>query len=825
MKVFLTKGIVSTMAAAWIAMAAIPLGAQASGSDLAYPDVSESHYASQEIAKLKQQGIVTAENDGSFHPDDAITRGDAAVWLSKALHLNKPKALNGFLDITEKSPYVDAVNALKEHAIVEGNNGMYEPDSFLTREQMASLLVRAFQLKDNGIQAWLKDEAQIGKWHHDDVVKLKQNFITDQITYMPQDLVTRAQLVLFLSRTLAQKEIATSGETSLDDFLRLPDRAVMRLSPDSQTLAYLHPSDNNRMNIYIQKLGETASKQITNVKDEYISKIFWITNNVLVYVVDTGGTENTHLRALQIDGSSDKDLTPFPNVKADLLDVIPSKNESDIDILVTMNKRDPKIMDVYRINLLTGQLSVQETNPGNIAFYLTDNYGHIRAALAKDGEKKTLLYREEETKPFDQIATFDRKDTFAPVMFSFDNKQLFAVSDVGRDKQALVVYDPILKKETEIIDMNDQYDVDDFLVSYATESILAVSYEGDDIQTNYLDAGFERVAGVISSLLKTTQWKILGSVDKENFLVYSNDDTSYGSYYYYSRKGHSLHKIADINPYLDATKMADMQPISFKSRDGLLIHGYLTLPKGLPPSKLPVVVHPHGGPWARDSWGFDLDVQLLASQGYAVLQLNYRGSTGYGKEFLHAGDKEWGRNMQNDITDGVNWLIKRGTADPERIAIYGASYGGYATLAGLAFTPDLYAAGVDVVGPSNLFTFLNTMAPYWELSRPEMYQEVGDPVKDKARLEAASPLLHADQIKAPLMIAQGVNDPRVNKAESDQMVAAMRQLDVDVPYMLKQGEGHGFYKPENERDFYQALIQFLNKYVKNKKTKSTETAN
>ena len=235
------------------------------------------------------------------------------------------------------------------------------------------------------------------------------------------------------------------------------------------------------------------------------------------------------------------------------------------------------------------------------------------------------------------------------------------------------------------------------------------------------------------------------------------------------------------------------------------------------PKQLPVVVNPHGGPWSRDSWGYNMEVQLLASQGYAVLQLNFRGSTGYGKAFEHAGDKQWGLTMQNDITDGVNWLIGRGTADPERVAIFGTSYGGYATLAGMTFTPDLYAAGVDFVGPSNLLSFMQTMPPYWEIGRPRMYQQVGDPVKDKKLLESVSPLFHIDQIKSPLMIAQGANDPRVNRAESDQMVAALHKLDVDVAYMLKKNEGHGYQKLENVRDFYQALIHFLNKNVKNKK--------
>ncbi|MGQ7887823.1 prolyl oligopeptidase family serine peptidase [Paenibacillus sp. WC2504] len=810
------KGVASLLAAVWIAAISLPIGAQANSDAVAYPDVPADYYASQEITHLKEKGIVDAEDDGGFHPDDAVTRGDAAKWLSKALKLKKPTTLNGFTDVSANSPYAEAVNALKEQNIVQGSDGMYQPDALLTREQMSSLLVRAFQLKDNGIQTWLKDEATIGKAHHDDVLKLKQNFITEQLMFMPQDQVTRAQLVLFLFRTISQKEEIGQGPGSLDDFLQLPNKAQMRLSPDSKSLAYLQPWEN-RMNLYIQKVGESESTRITSSKDENIDSIYWITDKVLIYKMDKGGTENTHIYVVNVDGSGEKDLTPYTNVKADLLDVLPSKTESDIELLLTMNKRDPKVMDVYRVKLSTGDTNLQVQNPGNVKFWVTDNWGEVRAAIAVDGEATNLLYRENESKDFDKIDTFDRKDTFIPAMFTFNDEQIYAVSNVGRDKQALVKYDPLTKKETEVIYVNDEVDLTNFIVSYKNKSIAAVTYETEEMKLQALDHEFETLFHKIEDKLQTAHWNLIGSPDRDVLLLYTYSDTSYGSYYLYDRKTDKIDKVADVQPKLDEKKMAKMQPISFKSRDGLTIHGYLTLPQGAAPNKLPVVINPHGGPWARDSWDFNMEAQLLASQGYAVLQMNFRGSSGYGKAFMNAGDKQWGKTMQNDITDGVNWLIKRGTADPERIAIYGASYGGYATLAGMTFTPDLYAAGVDFVGPSNLITFLNTIPPYWSMDRSMMYQQVGDPVKDKKLLEAASPVLHVDQIKAPLMIAQGVNDPRVNRAESDQMVAALRKLDVDVPYMLKKNEGHGYQKQENVRDFYEALIHFLNKNVKNKK--------
>jgi dipeptidyl aminopeptidase/acylaminoacyl peptidase len=260
--------------------------------------------------------------------------------------------------------------------------------------------------------------------------------------------------------------------------------------------------------------------------------------------------------------------------------------------------------------------------------------------------------------------------------------------------------------------------------------------------------------------------------------------------------------------------MAHQKPIAFQSRDGLTINGYLTLPKGMEPKKLPVVVNPHGGPWARDSWGFNPEIQFLANRGYAVLQLNFRGSTGYGKKFWQASFKQWGKTMQDDITDGVKWLVREGIADSSKVAIYGGSYGGYATLAGVTFTPDLYAAAIDYVGVSNMFTFMNTIPPYWKPYLDQFHEMVGDPKKDSLLLAEASPALHSDRIKTPLFVAQGANDPRVNKAESDQMVEALKKRGVDVEYMVRDNEGHGFMNQDNRFDFYGAMEKFLEKHLK-----------
>jgi dipeptidyl aminopeptidase/acylaminoacyl peptidase len=323
----------------------------------------------------------------------------------------------------------------------------------------------------------------------------------------------------------------------------------------------------------------------------------------------------------------------------------------------------------------------------------------------------------------------------------------------------------------------------------------------------------------IESQLATKDEIVITSTNEaeDRFIIRTFSDRTLGNYYYYDTKLGKVEQIAEVSPWLKKEHLAEMKPIQYTTRDGLVIQGYLTLPKGREPKKLPVVINPHGGPWARDVWTFNPEVQFLANRGYAVLQMNFRGSTGYGRKFWEASFGQWGLKMQDDITDGVNWLIEQGIADPKRIAIYGGSYGGYATLAGITFTPDLYACGIDYVGVSNLFTFLGSIPSYWEPYRKMLYEMVGDPNKpeDKKRLEATSPVFHVQRIKAPLLIAQGAKDPRVNKNESDQMVEALRKRGVEVQYILKEEEGHGFNNEENKFEFYRAMEEFLAKHLQN----------
>ena len=636
------------------------------------------------------------------------------------------------------------------------------------------------------------------------ILILRENKIFKRKNYLIIGLLTICLLYGFSHQQCETELIPMKA------FFKNPEQTGFQLSPDGTSLAFMKPW-KNRMNVFIKKIGEPGQKRVTCSTARDVAGYFWANNNRIAFVQDRGGNENFHLFAVDIDGNNLKALTPFEDVRVNIVDDL---EEIEDEMLIGMNKRDPRVFDVYRININTGRMEMIAENPGNIQGWLTDNAGRLRMAMTTDGVNHSLLYRETEKDSFRTVVTTNFKETLSPLFFTPDNRFVYMASNLGRDKTAIYKYDIAANKALELIYEHPDVDVSHLLRSKKRKKITGVAYVTDKRHYHFFDDRRRALQAGLEERLPGYEVVIAGrSRDETRILVRTYSDKSLGAYYFYDLNSREFMKIADVSPWLDEGLMCDQQSISYESRDGLTIHGYLTLPKGENSQNLPVVVNPHGGPWARDHWGFNAEAQFLANRGYAVLQMNFRGSTGYGKAFWQAGFKKWGKEMQNDISDGVAWLIEQKIADPARIGIYGGSYGGYATLAGLAFTPDLYACGVDYVGVSNIFTLLSTLPPYWEPGRQKFYEMVGDPVKDRALLEAVSPVFHADQIKAPLFVAQGANDPRVKKAEADQIVNALKKRSIDVPYMLKENEGHGFHNEENRFDFYRAMEGFLGKHL------------
>jgi dipeptidyl aminopeptidase/acylaminoacyl peptidase len=596
----------------------------------------------------------------------------------------------------------------------------------------------------------------------------------------------------------------------LRDFFRNPQTTGYQLSLSGNRIGFLKPVDN-RLNIFVQPKSGGNAKQITHVTDRDIRSFFWKGDKYLLFLKDNGGDENFHVFVTGSDGGGHRDLTPFDGVRANVIDDL---EDHPTDLLVALNKRNKEIFDAYRLNVETGDLKLVAENPGNIDTWSTDHEGNIRVATTTDGVNTSLLYRRTENDPWKTVITTSFKQSFTPQFFTFDNKALYGVSNIGRDKAAVVEFDPATGKETKVLFEQPDVDVSGLNYSRKRKVITTATYTTWKEEREFFDP-------VAEALYKTLTGKLPGhdvyivSANKEEdtFIVRTISDRSLGAFYLYDSKSGNLTKIADRNPWLKEDELAEMKPIEYAARDGLPIRGYLTLPKGKPPKDLPIIVNPHGGPWVRDGWGFNPEVQFLANRGFGVLQMNFRGSTGYGRKFWEAGFRQWGLTMQDDITDGVKWLVDQGIADPKRVAIYGGSYGGYAVLAGLTKTPDLYAAGVDYVGVSNLFTFIKTVPPYWKPFLEMMYEMVGNPEKDQRLFEENSPALNAAKIKTPLFVAQGAKDPRVNINESNQIVDALKKHGIEVEYMVKQDEGHGFQNEENRFSFYEAMEEFLAKHL------------
>ena len=611
-------------------------------------------------------------------------------------------------------------------------------------------------------------------------------------------------------------------ELPLKDFFRTPERSFFRLSDDGHWLGYLQPAVGEggptpRRNVFVQRIENAKAvgeaRQLTRESARDIAGYRFKGNGVILYEKDFGGDENFHVVAVDAASGDVRDLTPFEGVRASVVDGLIDDPEH---ILVAHNKRDRKAFDVLRLNVKTGAEQLVTTNPGTVDDWTTDHRGHVRLGASTDGVNNVLLYRASDSGEFKPIISTDFRTQVAPQFFAADNKRFYAVSNRGRDKSALVLIDPAKPAIETVVFAHPQVDVYRAAYSRARQMLTETSFQVEKTERHVFDAPTRALYARLAQRLPGLELALQSNnKDETQFIVAAMSDRTQGARYFYDRKTDQLTKLADLTPWLPEAAMANMKPVSYKARDGLVIPAYLSMPVGRQGKPLACVVIPHGGPWARDAWGFDAEAQFLANRGYCVLQMNFRGSTGYGRKFWEASFGQWGLKMQDDISDGVAWLVEQGIADPKRVGIYGGSYGGYATLAGVAFTPDLYAAAVDYVGVSNLFTFMKTIPPYWESGRAQLYEMVGNPEseKDKERLRATSPVFHVERIKTPLFVAQGARDPRVNKAESDQIVQALKARGVEVQYLVKDNEGHGFHNEENRLEFYAAMEVFLRQHL------------
>ena len=591
-----------------------------------------------------------------------------------------------------------------------------------------------------------------------------------------------------------------------------PEKATPLISPDGKRMAYLAPV-NDVLNVWVGTVGEDDYKPVTHDTDRGIRVHFWAHDGKhLMYLQDIGGDENWHLSSVDLDSGEEEDLTPYDGVQ---VQVIHHDKRHPHELIIAMNKEDERVHDVYRLDLSTKELELVAKNPGNVAGWVVDGNMQVRGALAATDEGGfNLLIRDNPGDDWRTLVEWDADDalTSAPVSFSLDGRSIYLLDSRGTNAAPLVEMD-IASGDTRVVAEDPQYDVGDVTIHPDTYEVQMVSFVKARVEHEVLDPSIEQDIEEITKL-SSGDFGIYNRTDEDDvWLVGFTEDNQPFSYFAYERTKRQGTFLFSNRPALAKHTLSDMTPISFTARDGLTVHGYLHLPIGSKGKDLPLVLNVHGGPWHRDTWGYEPEGQWLANRGYAVLQINFRGSTGYGKEFLNAGNKERGGKMHDDLVDAVQWAVDEGIADPARVAIYGGSYGGYAALAGATFTPDLFKCAVDIVGPSNLITFIETIPPYWSTYLTLLKQRVGDPETEAEFLKSRSPLFSVDRIKIPMLIAQGANDPRVKQSESEQIVAAMRAKGIDYEYMLFPDEGHGFAKPENRLRFYAAAEQFLAKHL------------
>ncbi|WP_338444939.1 S9 family peptidase [Pelagerythrobacter marensis] len=602
-----------------------------------------------------------------------------------------------------------------------------------------------------------------------------------------------------------------------EDLFGNPTRSSGRLSPDGKWLSWLAPKDGV-MNVWMAPADDPdAARAMTDATERPIRSYFWAPDSrSLLYIQDKGGDENFLLYGIDIASGRETTLTPFENTRVQIVGT--SENIRD-KILVGLNNRDPRYHDVHLLDLNTGELTLVQQNDAFAGFLADDNLA-LRMALrpneAGGMDFFPIVDGEIADEPSESTGLEDSLTT-QPVGFTTDGKTMYWIDSRGRNTAALIAQDMETGEKT-VIAQNDKADIGGAMTDPKTGEIEAYSF-------TYLTTEWTAIDPEIAQALDWLDARLDGEFgvqsrtdDDRKWVVWNDPLTAPSKAYIFDRDAQTLNEFYTSRPELEGAPLQAMHPLELKSRDGLTLPSYLTLPPGsdadgdgLPENEVPMILLVHGGPWARDDYGYNSYHQWLANRGYAVLSVNFRGSTGFGKDFISAGDLEWGRKMHDDLIDAVDWAIENGVTAPDKVAIMGGSYGGYATLAGLTFTPEKFACGVDIVGPSNLETLLETIPPYWAPLVEQFHQRMGDPDTPEglALLKERSPLHSADRITKPLLIGQGANDPRVKQAESDQIVAAMQSHGIPVTYVLFPDEGHGFARPANNIAFNAISENFL----------------
>jgi dipeptidyl aminopeptidase/acylaminoacyl peptidase len=591
-----------------------------------------------------------------------------------------------------------------------------------------------------------------------------------------------------------------------------PEKAGVQISPDGKQLAYLAPDEKNVLQVWVRPVAGGDAKRVTSDDKRGVRQYYWAYDGKhLLYLQDKGGDENFHLYAAELATGTTRDLTPHDGVRVQGVDLDEKHPDS---VIVGMNKRTKAAFDAHRITISTGGDKLDTENPGLVLGWTTDKDFVVRAATAANPKTGgyDVMVRARPGAEWKTVKTYTNEEQGQAAGFGPDADTLYVIGNDQSNTMRLTRLNLADGKE-EVVAEDKEYDLSGAMIDNRKRVPLAVSVIRARTEWQPLDHGIRADFAALAKVRRGDISVPSQTADGAKWVVAFNTDDGPVSYYLYDRGTKKADFLFVNNAKLEKARLARTEPVSYAAKDGLTVHGYLTTPVGVPAKALPAVLLVHGGPWARDNWGYNPQVQFLANRGYAVLQVNFRGSTGYGKSFLNAGNKEWAGKMHQDLIDGKAWLVGKGIADPRKVAIMGGSYGGYATLVGLTFTPDEFACGVDIVGPSNIVTLLKTVPPYWAPAKALFAKRVGDLETEEAFLRERSPLFRVNYITRPLLIGQGRNDPRVKVAESDQIVAAMRRNGKAVEYVVYPDEGHGFARPENRLHFNAVAEQFLARHL------------